>query len=688
MTPHIERLRSRRNTAGNHSLTVVALNGAATIRERSRRCGTPDTLRAAVACLIIASGCAAQQTDAQTQGGATGDYTVSSSFETGYRFQTVSGNQAEYRSTVNFGNGIKLLDSSFAMNSKDGRGRWFDEILLTTRGLGGDPYESAAFRVQKNRWYRYDLLWRRNDYFNPGLTTDGATGAHLLDTQFDSQNHDLTILPQSNVQFFLGYTRDSQNGTGLSTAPGFDNATVFPVFANVRRNRSEYRVGEEISANGLRLTWTRGWEDFRDDGGSPLTGAAGTGLTSFTRTEPYHGTSPYWRVGLFFERGWFAVNGRFSYTAGQRGYLQDEGTLGSTLAGAATNRQVAAYGTAQRPVAAGNLTLSAQPASKLTIVSQTSTYNVRTEGNSAYVEFDNATQAAQFAFFEYLGIFTVANQTSLNYQVTRWLSLHGGYQYTDRRIRSVQVPLAGGAPGPVYEQVDILHSGIGGVRLNVLEGLTITAEGEVGRANHPFAAKSDRNYHTILGQLRYQYKTVRLSASSHADYDTNSTALTAYSSQSRVNSASASWGALAWLSLDTSYSKLHLNNVGGIAYFAGPQLFSGESYYVSNIHSGNLGVRVVLKKLATFYLGYSIIQDMGDGRGNPFGGGTGSSLPAFQAAQTYPMRFQSPMARVSVRLVENVRANVGYQRYGFRDDFHSLQDYESNTGYVSLTWAF
>jgi len=647
------------------------------------------------ACLILPLVCAAQQTDVQSQGGAWGDYTVSSSFETGYRFQTVGGNDAEYRSTVNFGSGVKLLESSFAMNSKDGHGRWFDEILLTTRGLGGDPYESAAFRVQKNRWYRYDLLWRRNDYFNPGLTTDGAAGAHLLDTQYDSQNHDLTILPQSKIQFHFGYTRDSQSGTGIATAPGFDAATVFPVLANVRRLRSEYRVGNEIRLRGFRLTWTRGWEDFKDDGGSPAAGAygapvsGGATLSSFSRTEPYRGTSPYWRVGLFYERGWFGVNGRLSYTAGQRGYLLDESTVGLNLAGAAANRQVAAYGTAQRPVAAGNLTISAQPASKLTFVNQTSTYNVRTEGNSAYAEFDNSTRTTQFAFFEYLGIFTFANQTNINYQVNRWLSFHGGYQYSDRRIRSIQQAVfAGAAAGPAYEQVNILNSGAGGMRLSLLKGLTLTAEGEVGRANRPFAAKSDRGYHTIVGQLRYQFKSLRLSAASHADYNSNSTAFTAYSSQSRANTGSASWAALAWLSLDASYSKLHLNTVGGIAYFAGPQLASGESYYVSNIHSGNLGFRMVFTKLATCYLGYSIVQDTGDGRGNPFGNGTGSTLPTFQAAQTYPMRFQSPMARVSFRLMENLRANFGYQRYGFRDDFHSQQDYGSNTGYVSLLWSF
>jgi hypothetical protein len=662
------------------------------------------TIRAAAGCLLFSAAGICQQTVAPvpetagpSQGESWGDYSISTSFETGYRFQTVGGNDAMYRSTVNFGNGVRLPSSSLAMYSKDGRGLWFDEMLLSTQGLGGDPYESATFRIQKNRWYRYDLLWRRNDYFNPGLTTDSASGAHVLDTQYDSQNHDVVILPQSNVQFFFGYTRDKQSGTGITTVPAFDAATVFPVFANVRRQRSEYRVGNEIRWHGLRLNWTRGWEDFKDDGDSPLAGAGGApipsggaALSSFSRTEPYRGTSPYWRVGVFYEHGWFSINGRFSYTAGQRGYLSDESTLGLNQFGAAANRQVLTFGTAQRPVITGNLTLSVQPASKLTIVSQTSTYNVRTEGNGAYAELDNSTQTAQFVFFDYLGIFTFANETNVNYRAGRWLSFHGGYQYTDRRIRSIQQSVFAGAPaGPVLEQINILNSGLGGLKLSLAKGLTFTADGELGRANRPFTAKSDRSYHAIAAQLRYQFRTLRFGAASRADYNANSTTFSAFSSQARVQTASASWAPLAVLSVDASYSKMHLNTIGGIAYFASAQLVSGEqSYYVSNIHSGYLGLRLALKNLATIYLGYSIVQDTGDGRGDPYSGHIASSLPALQAAQTYPMRFQSPLARISFRLSEKVRVNAGYQRYGFRDDFHSQQDYGGNTGYAGLMWSF
>jgi hypothetical protein len=37
------------------------------------------------------------------------------------------------------------------VNSKDGHGRWFDQIVLTTIGLGNDPYQSVTLRVEKEQ---------------------------------------------------------------------------------------------------------------------------------------------------------------------------------------------------------------------------------------------------------------------------------------------------------------------------------------------------------------------------------------------------------------------------------------------------------------------------------------------------------------------------------------------------------
>ena len=72
----------------------------------------------------VAGTLAAQQVVAPTpdpvgspRGDGWGDYNVMQSFETGYRFSLIGGDIGEYRSDVNYGNGIRLLGSSFAMNS-------------------------------------------------------------------------------------------------------------------------------------------------------------------------------------------------------------------------------------------------------------------------------------------------------------------------------------------------------------------------------------------------------------------------------------------------------------------------------------------------------------------------------------------------------------------------------------------
>src|SRR5579884_3218341 len=114
------------------------------------------------------------------RGETLGNYNITQSYELGYRYSSVSGDVGEYRSDVNYGDGIRLLSSSLSINSKDGHGKWFDQLTLDTLGLGNDPYQSARLRAQKNGVYEYDMTWRLDDYYNPGLTIAG--GAHLMNT--------------------------------------------------------------------------------------------------------------------------------------------------------------------------------------------------------------------------------------------------------------------------------------------------------------------------------------------------------------------------------------------------------------------------------------------------------------------------------------------------------------------------
>jgi len=441
------------------------------------------------------------QTAGERLGEYVSNYNVVDNFETGYRFSSVGGNFEQYRSNVNFGNGIRLLGSLLSVNSRNGHGAFFDQIVLTTQGLGNDPYEAVTLHVEKNRLYRYDMSWRQNDYFNPGLVTGGGGGQHLLDTRNRTQDHDLTLFPQSNLKFFLGMSASSQTGPSLTSIELFDvNSPATPLFSDVRRVWREYRVGNEFRVLGIRVNWMHGWEDFKDDTGATLT-ALSPPLNSFRSSDPYHGTSPYWRTAIFSDRKVFNVNGRFTYTGGRRAFVVDESSAGKIAAGA-ENRQVTTFGNADRPVATGNLNLSFTPGSKLTVVNGTSVYNVRTLGNSFFNQVDNVTGAATFLNYNYLGIRTIANDTNLNYQLSPMWGVMAGYHYTDRLIKSVeQVAFAGQVSAILSQQTNVLHSGDVGLRLKPWKPVTVLVSGEIGRANRPFTPKADKDYHVLNGRL-------------------------------------------------------------------------------------------------------------------------------------------------------------------------------------------
>jgi hypothetical protein len=633
------------------------------------------------------------------RGENSGNYNIMNSFEVGYRFASVGGDGGMYDSTVNYGDGIRLLSSSLTIQSRDGHGTLFDHLLLTTQGVGNDPYQSAVLRIEKNRLYRYDMMWRLTDYVDPAATI--SFGEHAMNTQRTMQDHDLTLFPQSAFKLFLGYSRNLETGPALTTIQLFNSqGDEFPLFANVHREVNEYRLGGEVHLRGFRLNVMHGWEDYKENSpqslGAPSAGNNPTDLntlTSFQSTQPIHGTSPYWRVGLFGEgKKLWAVNGRFTYVAGKQAYALDEMSAGTDFRGTPTQLQVVTQGNADRPALTANLTLSFFPIDHVVLTNQSSFSNIRMIGDSYFTEIENGTIVSPTLPFQYLGIQTFANTTDLMYHPTKWFSIHGGFEYSDRHISSVQGQSNLGDPAPnqaPYDQSNQLKAGTLGFRLKPIKPLTISVDGEVGRENHPIYPISDGNYQAFRARAEYKLKLFRIGAYAKSDYNINSDVLTSFASHARQYGVDGSWVPVSWFSIDASYTKLHLNTLGGINYFAlGADVTGENSYYVSNIHSANLGARFTLLKRADIYVGYSHVQDVGDGRSTPDGAGIYSALPAFQAAQTFPLRYLSPQIRLSVRITPKLRWNTGYQYYGYREQFSAAQDYRANTGFSSLAFSF
>ena len=482
-----------------------------------------------------------------------GNYNVVQSWEFGYRLSEIGGNRGEYRSQVNYENGVSLLGSNLVVHSKNGRDKWFDELTLTTQGLGHDPYESALLRVRKNRVYEYDMTWRQNDYYNPGLVV--ANGTHFRNTVYRWQDHDFTLFPDRPYKLLLGYGRTTEAGPGLSSQQFFDSrGDVIPFFANIKREFNTYRLGSEFDFHKIRLHIIRRWEFYKEDtpyflnaptlGDNPLDL---TTLTQFSRAEPYHGQTPGWLVNLFAERQRFAVNGRFTYAGGDRNFVLNENALGTDRFSNNQNRQVLVSGTARRPVTTADALVSIFATAKLTVVNNSSFANTRIDGNNYFQQYDNATQTNSVLNFQFLGIRLFTNSTDLRYQFNRKFSAYTGYNYSDRLIRSTE---SSAVPGDVFsgvtaQQTNHLHAGVAGFNWNPWQPLRLHVEGELGRNDNPFTIVSERNYHAISARAQYRRRSLQMSGQYRQNYNNNSITLSSYSSRARNYTANASWAARA-----------------------------------------------------------------------------------------------------------------------------------------------
>ncbi len=635
------------------------------------------------------------------------NYNIVDSFEFGYRWRDIGGSEDAYRSDVNYGDGIRLLASSLSINSKDGHGRWFDEILLSTSGLGNDPYQAASLRIEKNRLYRYDMLWRQEDYYNPGLVISG--GEHLMDTVRGLQDDSLTLFPESHFQVDLGYSRNTQNGPALSTVQAFDTySSAFPVFENVKQEWNEYRIGILADWAGFHFIARHTWDYFRDDSGYSFTGSETSGvptdptvLQQFERSEPNHGSNSGWFGNLYGSRKYWALNARLTYNIGNGGFAMNELATGLNSISAAENRQIVVNGDAQRPVVAGDLSISLFPANRLTIVNNTAVHDTRIDGDAYFTQFDDGTGAATSLNFKFLGVRTVANSTDLNYRFNKWFSAYAGFTESNRQIRFQEAfafpTVAGSAVSDLYQQESHLNAGSIGVRFRPLQPFTINLEGEAGHVDHPLTPMSDRNYHTLGGRMQYRKNKLQLSTGYRELYNENAPlSFITYSSRSRQYNGEASFDVREWLTFDASYSKLHLDTVGGLAFFAGlqsPQLqTSYDSIYISNIHAANAGLRFGIGRRADLYVGYTITKDTGDGRSQAAPAGVTDPIASLlDSVQTFPLTYQSPMARLSIRITPKLRWNAGWQFYGYTELFQLLgydQDFRANTGYTSVLWSF
>ena len=94
-----------------------------------------------------------------------GNYNIQQTMEFGYRADWISGNNETYDTFVNLGQGVRLFNYTLEMRSIDHRGLLFDNLSFSNFGYGGDPNDVSRLHIDKNKWYDFQLLFRRDKNF-------------------------------------------------------------------------------------------------------------------------------------------------------------------------------------------------------------------------------------------------------------------------------------------------------------------------------------------------------------------------------------------------------------------------------------------------------------------------------------------------------------------------------------------
>src|SRR5215472_10124192 len=193
---------------------------------------------------------------AQTAGGSAGQgtaapegverygYRIHQSLEIGYRGSDITGSQQTYDTLVNLRTGPRLLDQSLSMQSESHAGLLFDNLFIDSFGWGGEP--NNAFRASFRRAqtdFDYNLL---ANPLNPPTSSPSIpvpASPHLFATRRRFSDFDLTLLPQSKVNFRLGYSRNNMTGPSYSSVHEGTDALLLQTW-NTTLN--SYRVGVDL----------------------------------------------------------------------------------------------------------------------------------------------------------------------------------------------------------------------------------------------------------------------------------------------------------------------------------------------------------------------------------------------------------------------------------------------------------
>ena len=674
----------------------------------------------------------------------TGNYTIISSIEFGYRGQRVRGDVNKYRSDLNYKAGPRLFDSSFLARSKDGNGVLFDSLLVTSTGWGSDPYGQLRISVEKPKWYRFDGTYRRFKYFNfvnnlsnPNWVfspasfarqPDPVTGSHGYNTSTQLGDFDLTILPKNErVRFNVGYSPERYSGPAFTTYHLGGNE--FVLLSELKSRANDFRFGADGKLGPIDFSFLQGFRRFRDDSFINLGPTPGVNLnpavarfTSFIRNEPTRGSVDYTRFSAHtLVARKLDMTARIVYSSATTNSAFIERLTGfnfnTRITGALnppnilTLGQYNIPGNTKRPNTLVDYGVTYLATDKLRISNTFRVETFQVNGGAVFSDafFLSRTNGTALTPITIggLSVYKVTKYRKLqdtvdgDYQINPHYSIHFGYRYGSRRIEQILsgFSLNSNAPALVTPEDEVQHNHthafFGGFKARPMKNWTLNFDAEHGTADNVFSRIGNYNYTNVRAKSRYAAsKKLSFSLAVITRDNSNPSEIAGVSLadfgvniKSRTFTSAVDWTPTSRVSFSTGYNYGWVNSDAVVDYFynsvrhpLGHSLYFMRNNFFYFDTTAQLFPRVIL------YASYRINQD--NGQGNLLADPTGTPGTLISS---YPMNFQSPEARLAIKINRRLDWNVGYQYYNYRES--SLvgprpQNYHAHLPSTSLRFYF
>ena len=525
----------------------------------------------------------------------------------GYRWVSdTGGNFDTYRSFVNLGSGPKLLGTEFTLT--DPGHRVFDRLRVRAYNLGGDPYQTVHVDAEKSKLYQFTADYRDIAYFDflpsyadPLLSRGIVLNEQAYDTRRKMGNYQLDMLPGHWFVPYLNWEYNS--GAGIGTTAFVTDANQFPVPDKQKDLTNVYRGGVRFELRRFHATLEQGGTTFKDDQqvfqnpgstnyGNVSASVQGltTDLTSLLAAYGIRGTSIYTR-GLFTAEPapWLDLYGQFLYSQPKNDTNYQLYVTGNLLQLNPlllyTSQSWLLSSTAKLPHTAASYGFEIRPRSRVRITANWGTDRLHNGGSAQSNQVSgNATTTQQTLELLDSALVNNYNQAEIDlfYDATYKLMLRGGYRYVWGEASDLVLPPAGLASA---DRASLRRNvGLGGLRYQPLQKLSLTAEAEVGSSGASYFRTSVYDYQRVRAQARYQaIKSLTLTAAFSGLLNHNPTPGVDSDYQALQESLSFFWNPGKTWNLNGTYTRATMHS--NLGYLDPGTLLPQTSRYRDNDHT-------------------------------------------------------------------------------------------------------